>query len=518
VAAVQWVAQQIEALALRSSLQLLALADRLQATLERLQGFLQRALDFLGRVARVALDVWGLPVMLAERLWYLIPACIRDPVVDFIVPIILRQIEIFQELARDDDAWQRTRRDVHRLVRLVFHDRDLMGAVKATFRLLLRVFNVPVELAATVLRKAMSAWDQVKARPIVFLKNTVRTVGVGFRRLWRNLREHLSFGVEGWLFGELADKGIRPPASWTDPMQIFGFVLDVLGLSMDHLFDLLKKRFDAKKVEKLRSWYGRIRSAVAWVREAIDTSKTPAENTRGIVEKAKEFGKTVLTGVVEWIAGKVVQELAVLAAAAAASGGLSEVLDVLRRIYKAIQSAVRYMRRILEMASKVLDTVLDIVGGAIEKAGERFELAMHTGMPVVIGFLANQVGLGGVGQALREIVDRLRQKVDEALLWLIDKVKAGLQALLAGLKAAANAVLGWWNKRIGFKAKDGEEHHILLEGEPPNTQVFVESERTGLKPLVAEIEDEGDKAQAEQQREKLVGTLETLATLDAEMR
>jgi hypothetical protein len=221
--------------------------------------------------------------------------------------------------------------------------------------------------------------------------------------------------------------------------------------------------------------------------------------------------------VVEWIAGKVAQELAVLAAAAAASAGLSQVLDVLRRIYKAIQSAVRYMARMLEMLNKVLDTVMDIVSGAIEKAGERLEAAMHTGMPVVIGFLANQVGLGGIGQALRDIVDALRKKVDEALLWLIDKIKDGLDALIAGIRTAAKAVLDWWNQRIGFKAADGEQHHIALEGQPPNTEVYVESDRTRLSTLVAEITDNAERGRAEKKRDELAESLKTLTSLDAEL-
>ena len=60
----------------------------------------------------------------------------------------------------------------------------------------------------------------------------------------------------------------------------------------------------------------------------IDTSKSPAENAKGVMNKAKDFGTSILTGVVEWIAGKVAEELAILAAAAAASGGLSEVVDI----------------------------------------------------------------------------------------------------------------------------------------------------------------------------------------------
>ena len=78
---------------------------------------------------------------------------------------------------------------------------------------------------------------------------------------------------------------------------------------------------------------------------------------------------SILTGIAEWVAAKVAEELAIMAAAAAASGGLSEVVDIVRRIYKAILTAVRWARRILDMVNQTLDTVLDIAAGAVEKVG-----------------------------------------------------------------------------------------------------------------------------------------------------
>ena len=88
------------------------------------------------------------------------------------------------------------------------------------------------------------------------------------------------------------------------------------------------------------------------------------------------------------------EELAILAAAAAASGGLSEIVDIARRIYKAMVSAKRWAGRILQMANETLDDIAAIARGAVEKAGVKFKDIMHKGMPVVIGFLADRVGLG----------------------------------------------------------------------------------------------------------------------------
>ena len=106
-----------------------------------------------------------------------------------------------------------------------------------------------------------------------------------------------------------------------------GFVLDVLGLSMNHIFELLKQRFSDDQVNRAKKIYGYAKKAWNWITSLIDTSKSPAENTKQLVERAKDFATEVLTGIAEWIAGKVGEELAILATAAAASGGLSEVLD-----------------------------------------------------------------------------------------------------------------------------------------------------------------------------------------------
>ena len=141
-------------------------------------------------------------------------------------------------------------------------------------------------------------------------------------------------------------------------------MLEVLGLSVDHVYELLKKVRSDRRRQDPQVWFGRLPAWSQWVDKAIDTTKTPAENAKGIVDQAKDFGSDILTGIAEWVAGKVAEELAIMAAAAAASGGLSEVLDVIRRVYKAMVTAVRWARRILDMVNQVLDNVLDIAGGA----------------------------------------------------------------------------------------------------------------------------------------------------------
>lgn len=473
--AVAWVAGQMHALATSVGQHLGSMVNAMQSASSRFIEFLHGVADFLQRLDAVVADVWKLPLFLATKAWNIVPACIRDPVVDFVVPIIIRQVELFEALARDDAAWQKTKVQVMALIRKVFVDRDMLGAVKGAFELVLRALNMPPEMLSSVAAKAVAAWDVISKKPLDFIKNTVRSLGQGFQLLWNNITTHLEHGLEGWLFGELGEQGIQPPSSWTDPKALFGFVTDVLGLSMSHIADLLKKRINPTLVNGVQTWVQRFKRAWDWITSVIDTSKSPQENSRGLIDKAKDFGKSILTGAVEWVSGKVAVELGEMAAAAAASGGLSEVLDVARRIYRAMVTAKRWAGRILQMASDTLDHVLDIAAGNITKVGKKFEDIMDRGMPVVIGFLADQVGLGGIGQAIRGIVEDLRGKVDDAILWLIDKVKAGIEALIGGIKSGISAISEWWKERTHFNASDGTPHALYFGGASRSGELTVES-------------------------------------------
>jgi hypothetical protein len=485
VDAATWLAEKATELAAWATEKLTALADWIQKGMERLLAFLQPLLDFLTKVGKLIIDIYGLPMLLAGWLWKKIPPCIRDPFVDWIVPLILRQIEIFRELVGTPEAWAKTKADVMNIVRLIFTTKDITGAIKATFNLILRAFNVPYELLVQVVKKAQAAWDTVTAAPIKFIKNTVRTLGRALLKYWGKLKDNLLYGIEGWLFGELADKGIQRPKSWTDPWDLFQLALDIMGLSMNHIFELLEKRFDKKTVDKLRVWYGRLSRAWNWIIEIKD--KKPSEVTKEIINGAKDFSKSILAGIVAWIMEQVSIELAAMATAAAATAGLSEVLDAVRRIYRAIKTAVRWARTIIEMINRTLDSVLDIAAGQLEGPAEIFHGALKKATPAVIGFLGDQVGLGGIADEIRSLIDKLRQKVDAAILAVIDALRSFFGAIAAGAKEVAGVVLGWLGLRKKLTPKKGESHELYFRQDGKRATLVIATNPVAFTTWLASI-------------------------------
>ncbi len=476
VSAVQWIAAQAQALANWANGQLAQLGGWLNSAVVRLENLLNGVLQFLGRVADVVLDIWGLPVLLGEVIWNAVPACVRDPIVDFLGPIILRQIDLFSELVKNDEAWQKTKSDVGRIIKLVFHNHDLMGAVKETFFLILRVFNLPPALLKQVATKALAAWDVVIKKPIDFIKNAARVVGVALQHFWNNKLENLKLGLQGWLFGEIKEKNIVIPTKWNDAGQLFEFALSVLGITSEHVWELMAQKLNPETVRKLRSLLSKAAGVVTWVRDTINTTKTPLENAQGMINQAKDFGSVILTSIAEWVVEKVAEEVAIMTAAAAASAGLSEVVDVARRIYKALVTFKNWANRVLTMIDQALDNVLDIAGGNVEKVGGALYKIMQGGLPVIVAFLADQVGLGGIGAKVRQIVDGIRAQVDKAILWLIDKIKGGLEKLVGVVKAGVQALKEWWKERRDFTGADGKPHKIYFTGGEKSAKLIVESD------------------------------------------
>ncbi|MCU1255835.1 MAG: hypothetical protein JWM83_2134, partial [Candidatus Angelobacter sp.] len=367
--------------------------------LQRLVTFLRPVLDFLRRVAAVVRNIMRLGYEFGARIWNAIPACIRDPFIDFFIPLILRQIPFFSELGATPEAWQQTRASIMLLVRQIFRDFDIWGAMRTAFGIVVRALRIPVDLIRQLIDKASRAWDAVLAAPIRFIRSALQAILRGMGRFVGNFLSHLWYGVQGWLFNAVSDRGITPPSSWTDFRPVFGFVLDVLGISLDHVLDLLATRIGRPAVARIRTVINVLTGVWEWVSVAI--REGPAGIWRMIVERLRDLGTMVLETAVRWVMTRIIAIVGARITAMAATAGLSAVLEAVVAIYQAIQTAIEYARRILQVLITIFDTVIQIAQGVIDPAAQGVETGLRMIMPVVIGFLANYAGLGGIGERIR---------------------------------------------------------------------------------------------------------------------
>ena len=475
VGILQWLVDRFRELVAWAIEGLMRLANWVANALERLVAFMQPVLEVLRSIARVIGNIMQLPMLLAGRVWNAIPACIRNPFIDFFIPLILRQIPFFSELAASPEAWRETRTQVMSLVRQVFRSHDLIGAMKTAFRLVVRVLRIPLDLMSQLLDKAATAWDAVLESPLRFIENSLKTILRGMGRFLRNILSHLWFGVQGWLLNAISESGVSPPSSWTDLRAVFGFVLDILGLSIDHVIELIDRRVPGAG-RPLRAAVRFLSGALEWLKIAIEEG--PRGLWRNLVDRLGNLGAMVLESAVGWIMNRVIANVSVRLTALAASAGLSAVLEAVKAIYNAIQTAIEYMPRILGILVRAFDTVIQIARGVIDPAAQMVESGLRMAMPVAIGFLANYAGLGGIGGRIREIILDIRERVDNAILGLIDRAIATIRSVLNMIRRGAQNLtsrLGaFWRNRRTVRANN-RQATIYFTGSGRNARLLIAS-------------------------------------------
>ena len=133
-----------------------------------------------------------------------------------------------------------------------------------------------------------------------------------------------------------------------------------------------------------------------------------------IFEKVKDFVQDrIITAGITWLIG-------LLNPAAA-------FIKACKLIYDVVMFFVNNASRIAKFVDTILDSVADIVRGNIGGVVNKINDVLGQMVPIIIGFLASVIGLGGIGAKVREIVQKLQKPVNQALDFVI---KTGLK--LAG--------------------------------------------------------------------------------------
>ena len=133
-----------------------------------------------------------------------------------------------------------------------------------------------------------------------------------------------------------------------------------------------------------------------------------------ILEQVKDFVITkIITAGITWLIG-------LLNPAAA-------FIKACKLIYDVMMFFVNNASRILKFVNTIIDSVADIVRGNISGVVDKIDDVLGQMVPIIIGFLASVLGLGGIGQKIRQIVETLQKPVNKALDFVI---KTGLK--LAG--------------------------------------------------------------------------------------
>jgi hypothetical protein len=260
-----------------------------------------------------------------------------------------------------------------------------------------------------VLAKASAAIDLIIADPIGFLGNLVAAAKQGFLGFVDRIGLYLEQGLMGWLFGALEGAGIELPRTF-DLKGIIGLILQVLGLTYANIRARAVKILGEKVVSTLET-----------VGEIFKTLITegPAGLWRWIKEKVSDLKDAVLSSIKDWVITKVI------------TAGVTWIISLLnpasafikacKAIYDVVMFFIERGQQILALVNAILDSIISIAKGNIAGAAAYVESVLAKAVPVAISFLASLLGLGGISEKIRAIIEKIRAPINAVIDWVIHK-------------------------------------------------------------------------------------------------
>nr|WP_179419271.1 DUF4157 domain-containing protein [Streptomyces sp. TLI_235] len=318
---------------------------------------------------------------------------------------------------------------------------ELAGTVlEVVVTLILRLMNFPSDLLGSIIANAMSAIEDIKRDPAQFLLNMLQALKAGFLGFLDGIGGYLLQGLGSWLTRGLGQLGITVPAQ-LDSGAVLDLALQVLGVSADTLWQKLGERIGPERVQQLRGAVDALSGAWSFLRDVQE--RGAAAVYQHVADRLGDLWNTVLGLAMDWITKEVVEKAAARLLSMLDPTGVMAVIRSCQAFFNAVQSAVEYLREILQIVDEYTRTIAQVARGDIQPGAEKITHGLADGIPVAIGFLANQIGIGNVPEQIVEIIKGLRRMVDEALDWLFDQaVRLGSAALGVGGPAAADDTAG----------------------------------------------------------------------------
>jgi hypothetical protein len=299
-----------------------------------------------------------------------------------------------------------------------------IGAIKAVINTIRKLASM---LMDTLARVAHVVGDIIK-HPVRFLGNLVEGVKGGIMRFKDNILEHLRKGLMTWLFGALAEGGVELPDKF-DLQGIIKLLASLFGLTWTNIRNRLVKQIGEPAmaaIEKGVEIFRTIATAgVAGLWQML--MEKLGDIKEMILEQVKDFVITrIITAGITWLIG-------LLNPAAA-------FIKACKLIYDIIMFFVDNAERILKFVNTVIDSAVDIVKGNIGGVAAKIEDVLGQMVPILIGFLASVIGIGGIGEKIRAIIAKLQKPVNKAIDFVI---KTGLKLagpIIRGLKGIGSRV------------------------------------------------------------------------------
>jgi hypothetical protein len=300
-----------------------------------------------------------------------------------------------------------------RIEELKAANKGLVGAALDAIAGVIKTILKLKDMLLNVLSRAADAIGKILKDPIGFLGNLLSAVKKGLSNFVSNIGTHLKKGLMTWLFGEVAKAGIQLPESF-DMKGILTLVMQLLGLTWENLRARAVKMFGERVVSALE--------------KAFEIFKIIKEKGIGglwefIKEKLSNLKDMVMDGIKDMVITQVIKAgiswlMGVL------GGPAGAFIKAAKAIYDVVMWFINNGSQLMSLVEAIIGSISAIASGAIDSAAKFVEDSLAKAIPVVIGFLASLLGLGGFADKIKAIIQKIQEPINRAIDWVLDKAKA----------------------------------------------------------------------------------------------
>ncbi|MFJ5721972.1 hypothetical protein [Streptomyces sp. NPDC093149] len=287
----------------------------------------------------------------------------------------------------------------------------------------LKTINELKNLLLGILAKAASAIMKIIKDPIGFLGNLVRAVGAGLNLFITNVAEHLKTGVVSWLLGTAVKAGLELPQKF-DLKGIIQLIASLLGLTWANI----RARITRKGIPD---------QAMSAVEQSVPVAQTlaregPAGAVKEIEAEAGDLKATILEKLTSYLIPTVVIAgitwiISLLNPASAFVRAVKGIIDIVTFI-------VNQGAQIVEFVNAVLDAVIAIANGGSAGVPKMVEAALAASVPLLIGFLASLLGIGGLANKVKSVFHAVARPVNRAIDKIVGFIAKAGKKLWAKIK------------------------------------------------------------------------------------
>ncbi|MFZ3018164.1 MAG: hypothetical protein WA056_06900 [Gallionella sp.] len=325
--------------------------------------------------------------------------------------------------------------------------------------------GLPGEELWSIVQKAAGQAMEIIKKPAKFLGNLIKAGAQGFSQFVGNIKQHLMTGLMGWLMGQVGQSGITLPEQFDGP-SIFLLIRQVLGVTYEYVRERAVSIIGEKNA-------ARVEMVLSYLKRLF--TEGPGVLFAELKEKAVEMKNTFIAQIEDWAITTVIQKAVMKVTSMLIPG--AGFVQAIYGMWQTLQFFMENIKRIAAVVNSLLDSLAEISKGAIGSAANYVEKTMVDTLPLVFTWLAKLIGIDGIGQKVKSIIDKLRTPVNGAVDFVINgAMKLGsavVDKVKGGVSAVKNKLTGWWKGRKEFTTRDGEAHAVYVEGEGKSARIVV---------------------------------------------